>query len=146
MNKEFAEAKQFLAEAGGDAEGLFAKREEARVMRRKMAEVVIPELNGKTLSIPGYLIPLEFIGTKVTEFLLVPWVGACIHTPLPPPNQIVYVKAAEAFQSSSQFEPVWVNGEILTTASTRNLFLKDSSGDFDVGYCLNASLVERYTK
>ena len=41
---------------------------------------------------PGYLLPLEFSGKLVSEFLLVPWVGACIHTPPPPPNQIVHVK------------------------------------------------------
>ena len=29
----------------------------------------------------------------VLEFFLVPYVGACIQVPPPPPNQIVYVKA-----------------------------------------------------
>jgi hypothetical protein len=97
---------------------------------------------------PGYVLPLEYSGLKVTEFLLVPWVGACIHTPPPPPNQIVHVVLHEgdAFESRSMYEPVWVTGEMLTKASTRNLFLKDGSGDFDIGYRLHASLVERYKR
>ena len=57
-----------------------------------------PALDGKTIRIPGYVLPLEFSGSKVTEFLLVPWVGACIHTPPPEPNQIVYVKARQGLR------------------------------------------------
>lgn len=50
------------------------------------------ELDGKRVSIPGFMVPLEDDLEQVTEFLLVPYAGACIHVPPPPPNQIVYVK------------------------------------------------------
>ena len=46
---------------------------------------VVAELNGKRVKIGGYVVPLDFDATKVTEFLLVPFVGACIHVPPPPP-------------------------------------------------------------
>ncbi|HTU52118.1 MAG TPA: DUF3299 domain-containing protein, partial [Acidobacteriaceae bacterium] len=49
-------------------------------------------LSGKRVSIPGFMVPLEDDLDVVTEFLLVPYAGACIHVPPPPPNQIVYVK------------------------------------------------------
>src|SRR6187549_1707175 len=49
-------------------------------------------LDGKSVRIPGYMVPLEDDSEIVSEFLLVPYVGACIHTPPPPPNQIVQVK------------------------------------------------------
>ena len=49
-------------------------------------------LDGKLVKIPGYMVPLEDDSEVVSEFLLVPYVGACIHTPPPPPNQIVQVK------------------------------------------------------
>jgi hypothetical protein len=57
-------------------------------------------------------LPLEFAEGKVTEFLLVPFVGACIHTPPPPPNQIIHVKVESGFRSKGMFEPVWVDGVI----------------------------------
>ncbi len=38
------------------------------------------------------MLPLEMSGPKAVEFLLVPTVEACAHTPPPPPpNQLVYV-------------------------------------------------------
>jgi hypothetical protein len=66
-----------LAQAGVDVDGLLAKRKE--IVERGRA--VNPLLNGQLVRLPGYLLPLEFSGKLVSEFLLVPWVGACIHTP-----------------------------------------------------------------
>ena len=53
-----------------------------------------PELNGQKVRLPGYLVPLEGQAGEWKEFLLVPYFGACIHSPPPPANQIVHVKAA----------------------------------------------------
>ena len=53
-----------------------------------------PELNGCEVRLPGYLVPLEGQAGEWKEFLLVPYFGACIHSPPPPANQIVHVKAA----------------------------------------------------
>ena len=69
------------------------------------------DLNGQQVRMPGYVLPLEFSGTKITEFLLVPWVGACIHTSPPPPNQIVNVKFDGGIEIKGQFAPMWVTGE-----------------------------------
>lgn len=131
-----------------DVDGLLARRNEIRELRKKRGTSVVEELDGSSIKMAGYVLPLEYSGLDVTEFLLVPWVGACIHTPPPPPNQIVHVLLDEkgGFKSNSMYEPVWVTGEIVTRASTRNLFLKDGSGDFNIGYHLSASLVERYKK
>jgi hypothetical protein len=49
------------------------------------------KLDGKTVKIPGYIVPLDHIGFGVVEFMLVPFIGACIHVPPPPPNQLIYV-------------------------------------------------------
>jgi hypothetical protein len=145
---EAAEIEAELIKDGIDVDGLLARRDEIRELRKKKATSVVTELDGASVKMPGYILPLEYSGRKVIEFLLVPWVGACIHTPPPPPNQIVHVALDKkyAFKSNSMYEPVWVTGEILTQASTRNLFLKDGSGDFDIGYRLNATSVERYKR
>jgi uncharacterized protein len=49
-------------------------------------------LEGATVRLPGFIVPLEGVKDgSVSEFLLVPYFGSCIHVPPPPPNQIVYV-------------------------------------------------------
>ena len=145
---EAAAIEAELIKEGIDIDGLLARRHEIRELRRKRAGAVVNALDGAAVKIPGYLLPLEFSDRKITEFLLVPWVGACIHTPPPPPNQIVHVTLDQGngFESRSVYEPVWVAGELFTTASTKNLFLKDGSSDIDIGYKLKANLVERYRK
>src|SRR5436189_229632 len=80
----------------------------------------------------------------VSEFLLVPWVGACIHTPPPPPNQIVHVKPAKPVEMGGMFAPVWVTGQMTTGAIKKSLSLVDGSADIEVGYSLRASRVEPY--
>ena len=74
----------------------------------------MPELDGRTCSIGGYVVPLDFDSTTVKEFLLVPFVGACIHVPPPPANQIIYVKADKGFEVGGDFDPVTVTGKIKT--------------------------------
>jgi hypothetical protein len=127
-----------------DVDGLLAKRDAIADKKRAAASTVNPAIDGKLIRIPGYVLPLEFSGTKVTEFLLVPWVGACIHTPPPEPNQIVYVKPDKAFDIRRMFDAVWVTGRIAATGSKRSVEIVDGSADIDVGYSLHASLVEPY--
>ena len=62
-------------------------------------------LDGKRVHIGGYVVPLDFDATRVKEFLLVPFVGACIHVPPPPANQIVYVKTEQGFDVQGSSTP-----------------------------------------
>jgi len=95
---------------------------------------VVEALNGERVKIGGYVVPLDFEATEVKEFLLVPFVGACIHVPPPPANQIVYVKAERSFEIGGLFDPVSVTGTISTTSA--------STGLADAGYSLVAEQVE----
>jgi hypothetical protein len=144
--KEVAEATTRVEKAGVDIDGLLAKRAEIRELRRQRAHAVVEDLNGQQVRMPGYALPLEYSGTQITEFLLVPWVGSCIHTPPPPPNQIVYVKLEKGIESRSRFTPVWVTGEMAVKADKKNLYLVDGAAGIDVGYSLQAGLVEPYRK
>ena len=137
-------AAQRLEAANIDIEGLLARREEIRKLREQRARAVVDDLDGRQVSMPGYALPLDYSGTKITEFLLVPWVGACIHTPPPPPNQIVYVKSKDGFEIKGRFDPVVVKGKMSVKAAQKNLYLVDGSADIDVGYALQASAVEPY--
>ena len=95
---------------------------------------VVRELNGKRVHIGGYIVPLDFDATRITEFLLVPFVGACIHVPPPPANQIIYVKAEQGFDVRGSFDPVWVTGEL----TVEEVF----TGLAETGYRLKAEKVE----
>lgn len=76
---------------------------------------VVNELDGKRIKIPAYITPLEFNeNSLMSEFLLVPYVGACIHTPPPPANQVVHAKLREAIKMNSIYDPVWAIGVIRT--------------------------------
>lgn len=70
-------------------------------------------LNGASVKIPGFIVPLD-VGKDgtVTEFFLVPYFGACIHVPPPPPNQIVYVHAPKGIALDSIYEAYWVTGKL----------------------------------
>jgi hypothetical protein len=73
---------------------------------------VIEELAGEKVRIPGYVVQLEGDDRSVTEFLLVPYFGACIHVPPPPPNQIIHVRFPEGVPYSVTYDAVWVSGTI----------------------------------
>jgi len=146
MDQEATEAASWLRKEKVDIKGLLAKRQEIMQLRAKRASATNPILNGKRIRMPGYALPLEYDGKKVTEFLLVPWVGACIHTPPPPPNQIVYVKMKEATKMHSRFQPVWVSGPVAMGATKKNLYLVDGSSDINIGYSISNATVEPYKK
>ena len=134
-----------LESEGVDVDGLIAMREQVTEERIAKTQLANKALDGKPVRIPGYLLPLEFDGDQVTEFLLVPYVGACIHTPPPPPNQIVHVKTEEAYTlDGGLYTPVWVNGLMKTEQSQSNLNYVDGSSNIASSYALEALSVEPY--
>ena len=137
--EEVDEALPTLKKAGIDIKALLAKRKQIRTS-------VVEKLNNQNIRIPGYLLPIEVSSGKVTEFLLVPYVGACIHVPPPPPNQIIHVNYThkEGYKSSKLFEPVWVNGKIAVKSVTQELFLVDGSAEIAIGYTMQANRIEPY--
>jgi hypothetical protein len=73
---------------------------------------------GREVMIPGFIVPLEDFAEEASEFLLVPYVGACVHTPAPPPNQLVHVKMKGGRKVSVPlWAPVWLHGELRVEAS-----------------------------
>lgn len=82
---------------------------------------IVSEFDGQHVRIGGYVVPLDFEATNVTEFLLVPFVGACIHVPPPPANQIIYVKAKDGFKITDVFDPVYVTGKMSAKGAVTGL-------------------------
>ena len=82
---------------------------------------VVASLNGRSVRLSGYVVPLKHEGTRVTEFLLVPYVGACIHVPPPPRNQIVLVNVRNPIEVKGLFAAVTVTGIMNTRPSDTEL-------------------------
>jgi hypothetical protein len=127
-----------------DIEALLEKREEIALLRKRKATEANPVLDGKSARLAGYMLPLEFDGQQVSEFLLVPTVGACIHIPPPPPNQIVHVKLEQSVPFDGLFKPVWLSGDLEIKPSTQELFLMDGSAPIDMGYAMTNAQISDY--
>lgn len=95
----------------------------------------VDALEGATVKLPGYVVPLEELRGELKEFLLVPYFGACIHTPPPPANQIVFVAAPKGARFKAM-ETVWVSGVLHTTRQASYMGAS--------GYSLQATKVEAY--
>ena len=95
-----------------------------------------PAFNGQRVRIPGFLVPVERTRDVISEFLLVPYFGACIHTPPPPSNQVIHVFPAKMVKGMNSMDPVWVNGVIEVSRSGTTMGT--------ASYRLNADLVEAY--
>ncbi|MEO1138085.1 MAG: DUF3299 domain-containing protein [Pseudomonadota bacterium] len=93
-------------------------------------------LNSAYVRLPGYVIPLEIGAKGVTEFLLVPYIGACIHTPPPPANQLVMVTSERAWPNEQLWDAVWVTGKMRTRIQ--------STGLGQTGYAISADNLEVY--
>lgn len=94
------------------------------------------EWNGQIVRLPGYIVPIEYSGTGVTAFILVPFVGACVHVPPPPANQLVFVTTEKPFESSGLFEAVNVTGMFGISAMSTQLA--------DIAYALSADRIESF--
>ena len=114
--------------------------------RKFRATMVNKDLDGQQVELSGYLLPLDFSGKSVSEFLLVPYVGACIHTP-PPPNQIVHAvsKVPNQYDADDFFRPVSVFGKMKIQSLSKNLFLTDGTSDVDIGYSISVEKIEDFT-
>ncbi|WP_377512893.1 DUF3299 domain-containing protein [Octadecabacter sp. R77987] len=95
-----------------------------------------PDLDGAYIKMPGFIIPLELTAAGVTSFVLVPYMGACIHTPPPPPNQLVFVTAITPWPSDNLWDAVWVTGRMRHEIQTTEVA--------ETGYALEAEFMEIY--
>lgn len=94
------------------------------------------EWNGEIVRLPGFIVPIDYSGTGVTAFILVPFVGACIHVPPPPANQLVFVTTEDPYESSGLFEAVNVIGMFGTASTSTQLA--------DIAYALSADKIEPF--
>ena len=98
---------------------------------------VVPALDGQHIRLPGYIVPLEVREEgRTTDFLLVPYYGACIHVPPPPSNQIVHVTSKVGVKLDELYQPYWIEGAMQVKPSTSELA--------DAGYQMDAQKIYVY--
>ena len=98
---------------------------------------VVPALNDQHVRLPGYIVPLEVNEDgRTTDFLLVPYFGACIHVPPPPSNQIVHVTSKVGVKLAELYQPYWIEGAMQVKPSTSELA--------DAGYQMDAQKIYVY--
>jgi hypothetical protein len=95
-------------------------------------------LDGQNVRIPGYLVPLDETKDGLIQFLLVPYFGACIHTPPPPSNQIIEVRPKQPVKGFRPMDTIWISGTLRTLRS--ETYMGTSS------YRMDALRVEPYVK
>lgn len=95
-----------------------------------------PALADAYIKMPGFIIPIDISADGVTSFILVPYVGACIHVPPPPPNQLVFVSTKVPWPSERLWEAVWVTGTMQNKVQYTEVA--------DTGYELEADRIETY--
>lgn len=97
----------------------------------------VKELNETRVRIPGYTVPFEYgANAEITEFLLVPYYGACLHAPPPPPNQTVFAMTDEPIKLRNLAQAVWIEGTMYTQTQESELA--------DAAYTIRVEKVETY--
>jgi len=78
------------------------------------------KVNNTAIRIPAFIVPLEFDDDQnITQFFMVPFFGACLHLPPPPPNQTIFVDYPQGLKLESTYDAYWVSG-IITTSVVEN--------------------------
>ncbi len=97
----------------------------------------VPDLNGTRIRLPGYTVPFEYgADAEITEFLLVPYYGACLHAPPPPPNQTVFVRTQDPIRLRDLAQAVWVEGTLYSQIQESSLA--------DAAYTIEMDAIEIY--
>ncbi|MEL6745458.1 MAG: DUF3299 domain-containing protein [Pseudomonadota bacterium] len=127
-----------INEFDGNEEEFEAFKEDISFMKELQPEggLINAQMHGQKIKIAGYVTPVGFDGDQITEFLFVPYMGACIHVPPPAANQIVYVKNAKGMSADQMYDPIWLTGTMKAKAVATILA--------DVGYSIDGASIEPY--
>ncbi|MEM0953414.1 MAG: DUF3299 domain-containing protein [Pseudomonadota bacterium] len=102
-----------LPSEGGDSAVYGMGAEAQRYEEALQSTEVKAEFDGERVKIPGFIVPLAFDETRmISEFFLVPYFGACLHSPPPPPNQIIHSKFDGGISLDDIYEPFWLEGTL----------------------------------
>ena len=107
-------------------DGLKDNDPEAEEALKKMRQMwdnapINPVVLGQSVRLPGFMVPLEDLPEGSKEFLLVPYFGACVHSPPPPANQIVHVVLDKPTKRFRLMDTLWVTGALSATKTDSHM-------------------------
>jgi hypothetical protein len=112
---------------------------EDRYQQALSSKNIRPEFNSRHIRIPGFIVPLEFNDQQIiTSFFFVPYFGACIHMPPPPPNQMIYAEYETGIHLESLYDPFWIEGTMSTTLVENEMAT--------AAYSISVTAIEPYTE
>lgn len=115
-----AEDGSFEDQISNQIQNTIAADSDDRYRQALASTRIIAEMDGQAIRIPGFIVPLEFDDEQtITQFFLVPFFGACIHVPPPPPNQIIFVNYPKGLKLDDLYDPFWISG-VLKTSQVEN--------------------------
>ena len=117
-------------------QGLVDHNQTDLISQQPASNGVRTDWNGQIVRLPGFSVPIEYSGSGITAFILVPFVGACVHVPPPPANQLVFVTTEIPYESNGLYEPVNVTGMFGTSSVVTQLA--------EIGYAISADRVVPY--
>ncbi|MEZ5938674.1 MAG: DUF3299 domain-containing protein [Hyphomonadaceae bacterium] len=81
----------------------------------------VEALDGQKVILKGFVVPLDFTAGKATTFLLVPYYGACIHAPPPPPNQTILVRSQHPVAMANLSSAMEAKGVLVVSTNTSEM-------------------------
>ena len=144
MQKEADDAKAQLIKENVDIEYMFKQRDIIMKKRQKASLITNDLLADREIEMSGYMLALEFDEGTVSEFLLVPTIGACSHKPVPPANQLIFVKAETPVAAGSPYMPIKITGTLRITPELKDLYLVDGTKQIRMAYSLDNAIVEPF--
>ncbi|MEM6867157.1 MAG: DUF3299 domain-containing protein [Cyanobacteria bacterium P01_C01_bin.121] len=146
--------EQYFIEEGLDVDALLVHADDARTYWQSRSQTTNADLESQSVQLSGYVLPLgdspkerpghrpaDSQARRVNEFLLVPYVGACIHVPPPPPNQMVYVKPETAIENPGLFSAVNITGTLRSHSGSYDLFRVDGTQAVTVSYAIDLEAI-----
>ena len=139
QNAAPATGKAMAEQADEEIANAIAQAEDDRYQQALVSTRIKPEFDGRAIRIPGFIVPLAFDDKKaVTEFFIVPYFGACIHLPPPPPNQIIHASYPSGLELDSLYDAFWISGTLATTLTENTVATS--------AYSMSADAIEIYTE
>ena len=146
---EAAEISRRLKKQGVDIPWLIAQHERVRDLREQQAravtKAVAKKLNGESVTLTGYVIPLKVSEGRVTEFFLVPTIAACSHASAPPSNQVVFVSSSKGIDLNDRRTAVTVSGKVDAKQTARTIWRADGPKRITGAYVIVSEKAEVYS-
>jgi uncharacterized protein len=122
-NNNLSAFEDQIAQAIADANKQASTANKPRTWKDALVSTAVrKEFNQKRIKLAGYISPITWDENNiVTELFFVPYFGACIHVPPPPPNQLIYVKLDKGMKLIELYEPFWVQGTLIVEATQKDI-------------------------